>query len=330
MNLAASAHGFAPLSTAGWPVVRDPVFQIYAAGSLTALVIVGLLLLALRSRLGEETYHKIRQTYRSWWVMIPLFLLTLALGRTAIILGLAALAIMGVRELAAATGLYRDWWMTGAVYAGIAAVALLSWIPDPRLDTQGWYGMFMALPVYVVGAILVVPIVRNRSKGQLQTVCLALLAFIYFGWMFGHLGFLANASAGLGYLLYLFFAVVIGDVSAYTFGRIFGRHALCSNISPNKTVEGAVGSFALAMVLPWLLRFSFPGFSPAQLILTGLIVGVGGQLGDLAISTIKRDLGIKDLGQAIPGHGGVLDRVDSLIFVAPLFFHMVRWTHGLA
>ena len=83
------------------------------------------------------------------------------------------------------------------------------------------------------------------------------------------------------------------------------------------------------MALPWVLRFTFPHFSAWDCILTGLIVGIGGQMGDLTISTIKRDLGVKDMGTMVPGHGGILDRVDSLIYVAPLFFHMVRWFHGM-
>jgi phosphatidate cytidylyltransferase len=83
------------------------------------------------------------------------------------------------------------------------------------------------------------------------------------------------------------------------------------------------------MALPWLLAFSFPHFSTREKILTGLIVGIGGQLGDLSISVIKRDLGIKDMGASLPGHGGILDRIDSLIYTAPLFLHMVHWFHGL-
>ena len=147
--------------------------------------------------------------------------------------------------------------------------------------------------------------------------------------MFGHLIFLANARDAYGYVLYLLLAVELNDVAAYTTGKLFGRHPLRSNISPKKTWEGALGALAVSLVLPWLLRFSFPHFTARDLILTGLIVGIAGQLGDLSISVIKRDLGIKDMGALIPGHGGILDRIDSMIYVAPFFFHLVRWFHDL-
>jgi phosphatidate cytidylyltransferase len=212
----------------------------------------------------------------------------------------------------------------------IAALGLLAWMPDPRLGTPGWYGMFMVLPAYVVGLVLLVPIARNRARGQLQQTALAIFGFVYLGWMFSHLSLLANLPQAYGYLLFLVFAVEINDVAAFSFGRLFGRHKLREKISPNKTLEGSLGAVAVSMTLPWLLWFSFPHFGVPELILTGLIVGIGGQLGDLVISTIKRDIGIKDMGAVISGHGGVLDRIDSMIFVAPLFYHMVRWFHGTA
>src|SRR2546428_839141 len=119
---------------------------------------------------------------------------------------------------------------------------------------------------------------------------LAIVGFIYIGWMFGHLGFLANASNAYGFICYIIFATALSDVAAFTFGKIFGRHPLRSEISPNKTWEGALGAFAFAMILPWILRFSFPFFGIWQLILTGLIVGNGGQLGDLSTHGIKTGL----------------------------------------
>ena len=241
------------------------------------------------------------------------------------------LAIFGFKEFARASGLYRDWWMTGAVYAGIVTVGVASLMPHPRGEEPGagWYGFFVAVPVFAIALILIVPILRNRARGELQRMSLGIVGFVYIGWMFGHLGFLANAVNAYGYLLYVIFATKLNDVAAFTFGRMFGRHPLRSEISPKKTWEGALGALAVSMILPWLLRFSFPVFGPRQLILTGLIVGIGGQLGDLSISVIKRDIGTKDMGALIPGHGGILDRIDSLIYVAPLFMHMAGYYHRL-
>src|SRR5262249_31086626 len=143
---------------------------------------------------------------------------------------------------------------------------------------------FMTLPVYVIALLMFVPIARNQPSGQLQALALAILGFLYLGWMFLHLAFLANADHAYGYLLYLLLAVELNDVAAFTFGKLFGKHPLRSNISPKKTWEGATGALAVSLALPWVLRFSFPHLGPAQLVLTGLIVGIGGQLGDLSIS----------------------------------------------
>lgn len=173
------------------------------------------------------------------------------------------------------------------------------------------------------------PILRNRAKGQLQAIALAIVGFIYIGWMFGHAAFLANAKYAYGYLFYLLVAVEVNDVAAFTCGKLFGRRKLRSEISPNKTWGGSIGALGVSLALPWLLRFSFPHFGPVELVLAGLIVGIGGQLGDLSMSVIKRDVGVKDMGALIEGHGGILDRIDSLIYTAPLFFHMVRYFHDL-
>jgi len=170
-----------------------------------------------------------------------------------------------------------------------------------------------------------VPIFRNRARGELQKIALAIAGFIYIGWMFGHLGFLANGGLAYGFVCFVVFATEVNDISAFTFGRLLGRRPLRSEISPRKTVEGAFGALAVSMLLPWALRFSFPFFGATQLIVTGLIVGIGGLLGDLSISMMKRDLDTKDMGAAIPGHGGILDRIDSLIFVAPLFMYMAEY-----
>ena len=307
--------------------LHSDIYLTYLVVVLGILVFAGLMLLIM-SALGKDV-SSIWTTYRGWLIMIPLVMGTIFLGRTAVIIGVGLVAIVGFKEFARATGVYEDWGLTGLVYLGILLLAGASYVTDPRLDYPGWYGLFMSLPAYVVGAILLVPILRNRAKGQLQRVALAIVGFIYFGWMFSHLGFLANSQYAYGYVLYLVLAVEINDIAAFTCGKIFGKHKLRENISPNKTIEGSIGAICVSLVVPWALWFSFPHFEPVHLVITGLVVGVGGQLGDLVISYIKRDIGIKDMGAVIQGHGGILDRVDSMIFVAPIFFHIVRWMHGI-
>ncbi len=302
------------------------VFFIYAAISGALLLFAGIVLAGLKVA-GKDVSSPLR-TWVGWLIMIPVVLVTVLLGREATITGVTLLAAFGFREFARATGLYEDWWLTGIVYLAIFALGALCVITDPRLGQPGWYGLFMALPAFVIASILLVPVARNHARGELQKVALAIFGFIYFGWMFMHLGLLANTANAFGYLLFLVFAVEINDVSAYTFGRLFGRRKLREQISPNKTLAGSAGALAVSLCVPWLLWFSFPHFSPALLVLTGLIVGIGGQLGDLVISYIKRDIGIKDMGTTIRGHGGILDRIDSMIFVAPIFFHTVRWFDG--
>ena len=308
--------------------LASPVFLFYLALAGGLLLGAGILLAVLRWGFHKNVQHAWK-AYLGWLVMAPLVFAMIFAGRIETIIFFTLVALLGFKEFARATGLYRDWVMTGAVYLGIIACGIVTLVTDPWLDVPGWYGLFMALPVYVIAAILVIPIVRNRVQGQLQLLALSIVGFVYFGWMFGFLAFLANANHAYSYLLYLLFAVELNDVAAFTCGKLFGRHPLRSNISPKKTWEGSLGALAVSLILPWALSPTFPHFGARDLILIGLIVGVGGQLGDLAISVIKRDLGIKDMGATIPGHGGVLDRIDSLIYVAPLFFHVVRYFHDL-
>ena len=308
--------------------LQSSIFLSYAIGILSALIAVGLLLIVLRFVLRRNVGSVVK-TYVGWLFIVPVIIGMIFIGREATIVGVALMSVVGFKEFARATGLYADWWMTGVVYLGIVLVAGSSLATDPRLDVNGWYGLFMTLPVYIISLILVIPIARNRVKGALQATALAILGFVYLGWMLNHIGFLANSSNAYGYLLYLFVAVQVNDIAAFTSGKLFGRRKLRSEVSPNKTWGGSLGALAVSMVLPWLLWFSFPDFGPVELLLTGVIVGIGGQIGDLAISVIKRDIGVKDMGALIPGHGGMLDRVDSLIFTGPLFFHMVRWFQGL-
>lgn len=302
----------------GWQFAQ-PEYLFYAKIWLVVLAVAGVTLLALRFTVGRtsRTVAAAIVTYRSWWAILPLVALPLGLGRSFTILAVTLLSLWCFQEFARGTGLYRDLVFSGVVCVAIAVLGFFTWIR--------WYGMFLVWPVYVMAVILVLPVLRNRTEGMIQKTCLSIVGFLYFGWFLGHLGYMANLEHGLSYLLFLTLTITINDVAAYGAGNLFGRHTLASQVSPRKTWEGAIGCVLVTAAVVWMLRSTLPHFRPLQLVLSALIVGVGGQLGDLVISVIKRDLGVKDLGAVFPGHGGWLDRFDSLIFVSPLFFHMVAY-----
>jgi len=307
---------------------NSPIYRTYLAITMGVLFLGGVFL-AYLTFVRKRPSAPLWATYRGWLIMAPVVLGAVGLGRAAVIVFVVCLGVGGFVEFARATALWKNRLMSAVVILAIVAVGVVIWIPDPRLGKPGWYGLFAVMPMWFTALLLVLPVFRNDPRGQLQAVALSLVGFTYFGWMFGHLAYLANSTNPYGYLLFLFFAVSVNDVAAFTFGKLFGSRKLCSRISPNKTWGGALGALGVSMMMPWVLHFSFAQFDATALLLAGLIVGVGGQLGDLTISFIKRDLGIKDMGQLIPGHGGVLDRVDSLIYTAPLFFHMVRWLYDI-
>ena len=194
--------------------LASDVFQTYLKLAIALLGGSGVLLVILTYGLKRQIGN-VWRTYVGWLFMVPIVLAVVFAGRAATIVGITLLALFGFKEFARATGLYRDWWMTGAVNAGIVAVAASSLVDDPLLNRAGWYGLFMTLPVYIVSLILMIPIIRNRAKGQLQHVALAILGFIYLGWMFSHVGFLANSPHAYGYLLFLVLAVEGSDVAAF-------------------------------------------------------------------------------------------------------------------
>jgi len=134
-----------------------------------------------------------------------------------------------------------------------------------------------------------------------------------------------RAMPGPGLVLYLVTLTELNDVAQFLWGKSLGRHKVVPTVSPNKTWEGLLGGVATTTLLAWLLGPVLTPMDRAQSLLAGLIVGVGGFFGDINLSALKRDLGIKDTGTLLPGHGGILDRVDSLTYTAPLFFHYIYY-----
>jgi phosphatidate cytidylyltransferase len=246
------------------------------------------------------------------------------LGAAWMIGAVFVLSILCYREYARATGLFREKVISLMVVVGIFA--------ETFAVADHWYNFFVALFPLAVGSIAIVGIFPDRPKGYLQRVALGVLGFALFGSALGHLGYMANETKYRPIVLLVLLTVEANDVFAYISGKTFGRRKLAPNTSPNKTVGGALGALVLTTaVVAGLGHFVFEGTrmdTPWWLVLLGVIISVVGQLGDLMLSSIKRDIGIKDTGVIIPGHGGMLDRFDSLILVAPAVFHFVGFFLG--
>ena len=155
------------------------------------------------------------------------------------------------------------------------------------------------------------------------------LGIIYCGWFPLHLIFLRNLhcerfDSGLGFVVLMFTAILLTDIGCYYIGTKFGKHKLAPVISPNKTIEGSIGGIISAILGAVVVSF-FIGFEWYWAVVVGLICTVFAQIGDLCESLIKRDAGVKDSGDSLPGHGGFLDRTDSFIFTIPVMYYVCKY-----
>jgi phosphatidate cytidylyltransferase len=266
---------------------------------------------------GREKTKYLWVRYLSSLALIPILLIPLFLGRNSFIALVLILSLLSFREYSRSTGLYLDKYF---LWSGYLAVMLI-YIPV-FID---WYGLYTAMPIYCLLAILAIPILRGEFKGMIQKTCLAILGIVYFGWLFSHLAYFMNMQNSIGHIIFILFLISANDAFALLFGKLFGRHKLTPKISPGKTIEGSLGALIVTSIFAYLLRFAIPEFSWWQILVIGPVISISGMFGDLTISFIKRDLNIKDMGEILPGHGGILDRFDSLIFATPIFFHFTRY-----
>jgi phosphatidate cytidylyltransferase len=240
------------------------------------------------------------------------------------VIAITILSIVCYGEFARATGLFREKMVSAVVGLGILAVNFAAF--------DHWYGFFVALFPLTVIVIASAAILADSPKGYLQRVALGVLAFTLFGSSLAHVSYMTNDKNYRPIVLMLLLGVQLNDVFAFCVGKTLGRRKIVPQTSPNKTLGGHLGALALTTPLvATIAHFIFTGTPmdrPGWLLLLGVIVSVSGQMGDLMLSSIKRDLGIKDMGATIPGHGGVLDRLNSVLLAAPAVFHYVAFFVG--
>lgn len=297
------------------------VFGVLALATLVERI------LALRAPAGQPNpvLENLKARIDAWWVMVGIGTLGFLAGRFGIIILCAIVSFMALREFLTLMHTRR-----GDHFALFAAFFVVLPVQYYLIAIE-WYGFYsIFIPVY---AFLLLPIIAalrgdiERFTDRVAELQWGLMTCVF---CISHLAALTMLDIpdyqGRELLLVAFLVLVVqgSDVLQYVWGKLYGRHQIAPELSPSKTVEGFAGGVLSATALGAGMWWITP-FTPLQAAGMALVITLMGFLGGLVMSAIKRDRGVKDWGHSIPGHGGILDRSDSIIFAAPIFFHLTRY-----
>lgn len=283
-------------------------------GILLFIALIGILI-AARHREGKLRDDVLFIRCRTWALIAPFFLLCILGGVLPRLLLITGLILQGLREYANLVGLptaYRR------ILYGMAVIVP----PVAFLSLDGFYLM---APILLIIATLE-PLLLNNIRYGVRHMVFAAFGWGYLAWFLGHAVLIQqHIEGGLGIILTLGLSVAMSDVGAFTIGKNFGKHKLAPRLSPNKTIEGVLGNFIGAYIGVLIMSFALPeSIRTGAIIGLPILVGIGSLWGDLVESSLKREFGVKDSGTWLPGFGGLLDRIDSLIIVLPLTYYALK------
>jgi phosphatidate cytidylyltransferase len=261
---------------------------------------------------------------QSWWLMAGIFVAVTTVHPIISYAAIALLSFTALRELVSISKNVRDddrrvlFW------------CFLSVPVQYYIAYRGYYSLFLIfIPVFMHLWIPFMLVIRGVTEeiSRSMSVLPSQLMLTVFG--ISHLAYLLSLPeipgfnpGGRGLLLFVVFITQMNDVFQFTWGKLFGKYKIVPKVSPNKTWEGFIGGILTSTIVGYYLRFLTP-FTEKEALVVSFCVACAGFIGDVVVSAIKRDIGKKDTGDMIPGHGGILDRVDSLAMTAPVFFHLV-------
>jgi phosphatidate cytidylyltransferase len=310
-------------------MMREAVLLAAGLGAVLGLAsLVSAILTVRAADPSSPALVNLNQRIRAWWVMVAILAVAFLFGKDGMTVLFALISFAALREFVTLTHTRRSdhWVLLGMFLVIIPVQYWLVW--------TAWYGLFtIFIPVYCFLLMPAATALQGDTERFLERIAAQQWAVMLAVYCISHVPALLTLEVpgyeGRMMMLVAFFLITVqgSDVLQYVFGKLLGRHRLAPRVSPSKTWEGLVGGIASASLLGAGLSFLTP-FSPAEAALVAFLVCLMGFLGGLVASAVKRDQGVKDWGQLIEGHGGMLDRADSLVFAAPVFFHIVRygWT----
>lgn len=278
-----------------------------------------------QSESARATVENLVARIRAWWAMVVVFGIAIATGGYGSLVMFTIVSFLAMREFMTLLPTRR------ADHRAMVWTFFLFLPAQYYFVATGWYGMFaLLIPVYAYLLLPSLMVLAGDTEdflartSRLQWVLMICVFCVSHAPALQMLEIPGYAGQGAKLLLFLVVVTQVSDVLQYTVGKLFGRRKAIPSVSPNKTVEGYLGGGGLAVALGAGLWWATP-FAPWQAALMALVIVLAGIAGGLVMSAVKRDRQVKDFGALIPGHGGVLDRIDSLCFSAPLFFHLTRF-----
>lgn len=304
-----------------------PDLVIVLAGIVAVLIVASAIGYALQraSSAPNAVVENLNDRIQAWWVMVVLMGLALIGGKTGVILLFGFCSFAALREFATLTDTRRadHWALAAAFFIVLPVQYYLVWI--------SWYGLYsIFIPVYAFLLLPIIAVLRGDTDRFLVRVAEVQWALMICVFCVSHVPALLSLEIpgyeGRNVLLIAFLVIVVqmSDVLQYVWGKLLGRTKIAPKLSPSKTVEGFVGGALSATAVGAALSWMTP-FTPLQAGLLSFVIVLMGFFGGLVMSAIKRDRGVKDWGNLIAGHGGFIDRLDSVVFSAPIFFHVVRY-----
>lgn len=275
-------------------------------------------------RRPDKDWRELTLRIRTWWIIIVLFSMAILSPHWLALTFFALVSFMALKEfLTLAPSRQTDrmplLWMFIAIPVNYWLIGI------------NWYGMFVVfIPVYAFLFLPVRMVIAGDTQGFLRYASQHHWSLMTTVFAFSHVAFLLvlpddGQQTGALLVLFLVGLTEFNDIAQYLWGKSIGRIKVIPRVSPNKTLAGLVGGVATTTLMAALLGPLMTPLSIPLSLLAGFIIGISGFCGDVVMSAIKRDIGVKDSGTLLPGHGGILDRLDSLIFTAPVFFHFIRY-----
>jgi len=272
----------------------------------------------------KANLKELKNRTKSWWVMAIVFICATLINTTISYFAIALLSFIAFRELYSVLGFRQT--DRRAIFWAFLSIPIQYY-----LAYIGWYGAYIIFIPIVMFLFLPLRLVLKGDTVGI-TKSMSVLHWILMLTVFGisHMAYLLSLPEIKGFasggrvLLFLVFLTEINDVMQFTWGKIFGKHKIIPRVSPNKTWEGFIGGVISTTIIGYFLGFLTP-LNVNQVVFVSFMIAISGFFGDVVMSSIKRDIGVKDMATTIPGHGGVLDRIDSLAYTAPVFFHIVYY-----